>query len=129
MTFDPLKFRPLHDRVWIRRLPDELLDGPILIRRLRDDPRAIDAVNDGTEAHSDYRRMAAIGEIVAVGPGSYDKHHRLQPTVVKPGQTVVFTDWNDFEGAPEGYQLVREADIWGFPELVSLRDQVAVAAD
>lgn len=108
MSSLPFQLRPIHDRVLIEAIKDPE-QGLIIVRN---DPHVMDAVNDGTDAHSDYRRRGIKGTVIAVGPGKYGKHHQLQPTSVKPGQRVVFSDWNDWETAPEGFYLIREADIW-----------------
>ena len=109
--------RPIHDRVLVRVLPEEpRLDGLVLVR---DDPQSIDAVNEGTGDHSDYRRVPLMGEIIAVGPGRWHRPEHgkefFKATIVKPGELVIFTNWNDWEAAPEGFAMITEGDIWGYP--------------
>lgn len=106
--------RPLHDRVLVRRLPEApRLDGLILIKN---DASMMDVVHDGTDKHSDYRRVPLLGEVVAVGPGKYDEKNRFHRTTVKPGDVVIFTDWNDWDQAPAGLYMIREGDVWGYPK-------------
>lgn len=110
----PEQIIPLHDRVLIERLPGApRLDGLIVIRENPDCVDAVSATTDGD--HADYRRVPILGRVVSVGRGKHDAKFRFHPTVVKPGDVVVFTDWNDWAEAPPGFHMVREGDIWGYP--------------
>lgn len=100
----------LEDRILVRRMIVPRSDGLIIIKT---DERSIDVVNDGTGDHGNYSRRSLIGTILKVGPGKRNEKGKFKPTTVKPGQVIVFSDWNDWEGAPEGLYLIREADIWG----------------
>lgn len=56
------------------------------------------------------------GEIVAVGPGKFDKNGVRQPLSVKPGQKIrygngTYLDWPTFEFNGETLQFIQEADI------------------
>jgi len=104
--------QPLHDRILVRRLPDE--PHPLGIVLVKDDPNTVDVVHDLTDKHSDYRRIPIRGEILAVGPGKYDDKFKWHSTTVKPGQCILFTNWNDWEDAPAGLYMIREADVMGF---------------
>ena len=106
--------RLLHDRVLVRKLPEKArLDGLILIK---DHPDKVDVVNNDTRGeHDDYRRLPLVGEVLQVGPGKWTVKNKFKPTTVKPGEVVIFTDWNDWAGAPEDLFLITEGDIWGYP--------------
>lgn len=113
MSAEEVKVKPLHDRVLLRKIEKEW--KPEEIVWVRDHPEFVDVVENMTDGrHGDYRRMPIMGVILAVGPGKRDKKFRLRPTTVKPGEVVIFTDWNDWESAPKGVYMVREADIWGY---------------
>lgn len=105
--------QPLHDRVLVRRLPDD--PHPLGLVLVKDAPDQVDVVHDLTDKHSDYRRVQLKGEILAVGPGKYDEKFRFHPTHVKPGEVIFFSNWNDWDDAPKGLYMIREADIWGYP--------------
>lgn len=124
--------RPLQDRVLVRALGKAFTtadlrprsNGSIIL--IRKDSTLVDGVE------GDYRRMPLLGEIIAVGPGVYDAKNRFRPTVVKPGEVVVFTDWNDWDDAPAGIHMIREGDVWGYPqtnESHSLQIACAQASD
>lgn len=92
-----VKFRPLHDRVVVRRLEgEEKSKGGIIIP---------DAAKEKPQE----------GEIVAVGPGSRDETGKLTPLDVKAGDKVLFGKWSGTEVKIDGQDLLimKESDIMG----------------
>ena len=83
---------------------------------IREHPDCVDVVSNQSDgAHGDYRRVGINGEVIKVGPGKRDAKGRLKPTIVKPGDKVRYTAWNDGDDfLPPGYRLIQEADIWGW---------------
>ena len=95
-----MKFRPLHDRVVIRRAEGDLKSkGGIII--------------PDTAAEKPQE-----GEVVAVGPGTRDESGKLIPLDVKAGDTVLFGKWSGTEVKIDGDDLLimKEADIMGIVE-------------
>jgi len=91
------KFRPLHDRVVVRRLEaEEKTKGGIIIP---------DTVKEKPQE----------GEIVAVGPGGCDENGKLVPIGVKAGDRVLFGKWSGTEVKLDGEELLimKESDIMG----------------
>jgi len=94
------KFRPLHDRVLLRRLEsDSKTSGGIII------PDTV-------------KEKPAQGEVVATGTGLHDEHGKLQPLAVKDGDVVLFSKWSGTEVTIDGEELlvVKESDIMGIIE-------------
>jgi len=92
-----MKFRPLHDRVVVRRLEsDEKTKGGIIIP---------DAAKEKPQE----------GEIVAVGSGARDEHGKLIPLDVKKGDKILFGKWSGTEVKIDGHDLIimKESDIMG----------------
>ncbi len=92
-----MSFRPLHDRVVIRRLEsDEKTTGGIIIP---------DTAKEKPQE----------GEVVAVGPGARDETGKLQPLDVKAGDRVLFGKWSGTEVKIDGQDLLiaKESDILG----------------
>ena len=92
-----MKFRPLHDRVVVRRLEsDEKTKGGIIIP---------DAAKEKPQE----------GEIVAVGSGARDEHGKLVPLDVKKGDKILFGKWSGTEVKIDGHDLIimNESDIMG----------------
>ena len=92
-----LKFRPLHDRVVVRRIEaEEKTKGGIIIP---------DTVKEKPQE----------GEIIAVGPGGRDEAGKLIPIELKPGDRVLFGKWSGTEVKIEGEDLLimKESDIMG----------------
>jgi len=90
-------FRPLHDRVVLRRLTaEEKTAGGIIIPDT--------AQEKPTEA-----------EVIAVGPGARNDQGQVVPLEVKPGDKVLFGKWSGTEVKLNNEELliVREADILG----------------
>jgi chaperonin GroES len=95
-----MKFRPLHDRVVIRRLEgEERTKGGIFIP---------DTVKEKPQE----------GEVIAVGPGSRDENGRLTPLDLKPGERVLFGKWSGSEVKIDGEELLimKESDVMGVIE-------------
>ncbi len=95
-----MKFRPLHDRVVVRRVEEDTKTaGGIII--------------------PDTAKEKPIqGEIVAVGPGARDEAGKVNPLDVKPGDRVLFGKWSGTEVKIDGEDLVimKESDIFGVLE-------------
>jgi chaperonin GroES len=90
-------FRPLHDRVVVRRLEaDEKTAGGIIIPDTA-------------------KEKPAEGEVVAVGPGARDERGNLVAPEVKPGDRVLFGKWSGTEVKIDGQDLLimKESDILG----------------
>jgi chaperonin GroES len=91
------KFRPLHDRVVVRRIQaDEKTKGGIIIP---------DTAKEKPQE----------GEVVAVGPGGRDEAGKLIPIDVKSGDRVLFGKWSGTEVKLDGEELLimKESDIMG----------------
>ncbi|MBO0766957.1 MAG: co-chaperone GroES [Hyphomicrobiaceae bacterium] len=92
-----MKFRPLHDRVAVRRVEAETKSaGGIII--------------PDTAAEKPQQ-----GEIVAAGPGARDEQGKLVPLDVKKGDKVLFGKWSGTEVKIDGQELLimKESDIMG----------------
>ncbi len=91
------KFRPLHDRVVVRRLESEAktAGGIIIPDTAKEKPQE--------------------GEIIAVGPGGRDETGKLVPLDVKVGDKVLFGKWSGTEVKLNGEDLLimKESDILG----------------
>ena len=95
-----MKFRPLHDRIVVRRITaEERTAGGIIIPDT--------AKEKPTE-----------GEVVAVGPGARDEQGQIQPLDVKAGDRVLFGKWSGTEVRMEGEDLLimKESDVMGVIE-------------
>jgi chaperonin GroES len=95
-----MKFRPLHDRVVVRRVEEDTKTaGGIII--------------------PDTAKEKPIqGEVVAVGPGGRDEAGKVTPLDLKPGDRVLFGKWSGTEVKIDGEDLVimKESDIFGVLE-------------
>ena len=92
-----MKFRPLHDRVVVRRVGEiEKTAGGILIPDTA-------------------REKPTEGEVVAVGPGARGEDGKLRPMELKPGDRVLFGKWSGTEVKLDGEDLLimKESDILG----------------
>jgi chaperonin GroES len=92
-----MKFRPLHDRVVVRRLDsEEKTKGGIIIP---------DTAKEKPQE----------GEVVAVGNGARDETGKLVPLDVKKGDKVLFGKWSGTEVKIDGQELLimKESDIMG----------------
>jgi chaperonin GroES len=97
-----MSFRPLHDRVVVRRIDeDEKTPGGIIIPDTA-------------------KEKPMQGEIVAVGPGARNEQGELVPLDVKKGDTVLFGKWSGAEVKIDGEELMimKESDILGIVEVV-----------
>jgi chaperonin GroES len=94
------KFRPLHDRVVVRRLnaEEKTIGGIIIPDTAKEKPME--------------------GEIVAAGPGARNEAGALVPLEVKAGDRVLFGKWSGTEVKIDGEELLimKEADILGIVE-------------
>src|ERR1700732_2224542 len=96
-----MKFRPLHDRVVVRRLEaEEKTAGGIIIPDTA-------------------KEKPMEGEIVAVGPGARSEDGKIHPLDVKPGDRVLFGKWSGTEIKIDGEELIimKESDIMGIIEV------------
>ena len=94
---ETMKFRPLHDRVVVRRLDaEEKTSGGIIIPDTA-------------------REKPMEGEILAVGPGARDETGKLVPLDVKAGDKILFGKWSGTEVKLDGEDLLimKESDIMG----------------
>ena len=99
-TRTDMNFRPLHDRVVVRRIEsEEKTKGGIIIP---------DTAKEKPQE----------GEVVAVGPGARDENGAVQPLDVKAGDRVLFGKWSGTEVKVDGQDLLimKESDILGIVE-------------
>jgi chaperonin GroES len=92
-----MKFRPLHDRVALRRVDGETkTTGGIIIP---------DTVAEKPQQ----------GEVVAVGPGARNEDGKIVPVEVKKGDRVLFGKWSGTEVKIDGAEILimKESDIMG----------------
>ena len=95
-----MKFRPLHDRVVVRRLEgEEKTKGGIIIP---------DTAKEKPQE----------GEIIAVGSGARDESGKLIPLDVKAGDRILFGKWSGTEVKIDGQDLLimKESDVMGVLE-------------
>jgi chaperonin GroES len=91
------KFRPLHDRVVVRRIEaQEKTKGGIIIP---------DTAQEKPQE----------GEVIAVGPGGRDEAGKLIPIDLKTGDRVLFDKWSGTEVKIDGEDLLimKESDVMG----------------
>ncbi len=95
-----MKFRPLHDRVVVRRVEEDTktAGGIIIPDTAKEKPMQ--------------------GEVVAVGPGARDDTGKIVPLDVKVGERVLFGKWSGTEVKIDGEDLLimKESDILGVIE-------------
>jgi chaperonin GroES len=95
-----MQFRPLHDRVILKRIEaDSKTAGGIIIP-------------------DSAQEKPSQGEIIAVGPGGRDESGKLTPIDVKVGDVVLFGKWSGTEVKVDGQDLLimKESDIMGVLE-------------
>ena len=95
-----MNFRPLHDRVVIRRLTaEEKTTGGIIIPDTA-------------------QEKPMQGEVIAVGPGARNEQGQLMALDVKAGDRILFGKWSGTEVKLEGEELLimKESDIMGIIE-------------
>jgi chaperonin GroES len=92
-----MKFRPLHDRVVVKRIEAE------------------DKTTRGIIIPDTAKEKPSQGEIVAVGPGARDEAGRVIPIDLKVGDRVLFGKWSGTEVKIDGAELLimKESDIMG----------------
>ena len=92
-----MKFRPLHDRIVIKRIEAEAKSagGIIIPDTAKEKPQQ--------------------GEVVAVGPGGRDESGKLIPIDVKAGDRVLFGKWSGTEVKidDQDYLIMKESDVMG----------------
>jgi chaperonin GroES len=104
-----MKFRPLHDRVVVRRVEaEEKTAGGIIIP---------DTAKEKPQQ----------GEVIAVGPGARDEHGKVQALDVKAGDRVLFGKWSGTEVRIDGEDLLimKESDILGVLDEVVAQKKAA----
>ena len=104
-----MTFRPLHDRVVVKRLEgEEKTKGGIIIP---------DTAKEKPQE----------GKIVAVGPGARDEAGKLVPLDVKAGDRVLFGKWSGTEVKIDGEELLimKESDVMGVLEGVKASRKAA----
>ena len=85
-----MKFRPLHDRVLVRRVePDEKTKGGIII------PDTV-------------KEKPIEGELIAVGSGTRDEQGKVHPLDVKAGDRILFGKWSGTEVKIDGERPARD---------------------
>ena len=104
-----MKFRPLHDRVVVKRLEEEAktAGGIIIPDTAKEKPQQ--------------------GEIVAVGPGARDENGKVNALDVKVGDRILFGKWSGTEVKIDGveYLIMKESDIMGVMEDTVARKKAA----
>jgi len=95
-----MKFRPLHDRVVVKRIDAEAKSAGGII------------IPDSA------KEKPSQGEIIAVGAGARDEAGKLVPLDVKAGDKVLFGKWSGTEVKLDGvdYLIMKESDILGVIE-------------
>jgi len=95
-----MKFRPLHDRVVVKRVAEE------------------EKTKGGIIIPDTAKEKPMEGEIVAVGPGGRDENGKLVPLDVKAGDRILFGKWSGTEIKLDGteYLIMKESDIMGILE-------------
>jgi chaperonin GroES len=104
-----MKFRPLHDRVVVRRIEaEERTAGGIIIP---------DTAKEKPQQ----------GEVIAAGPGARDENGKLNPLDVQVGDRVLFGKWSGTEVKIDGQDLLimKESDIMGVLEHVETQKKAA----
>ena len=104
-----MKFRPLHDRVVVRRLEaEERTAGGIIIP---------DTAKEKPQQ----------GEVIAVGPGARDESGKIVPLDLQAGDRVLFGKWSGTEVRIDGEDLLimKESDIMGVLEETIARKKAA----
>ena len=104
-----MKFRPLHDRVVVRRIEQEekTAGGIIIPDTAKEKPME--------------------GEVISVGPGARNEKGELVPLDVKAGDRILFGKWSGTEVKIDGEELLimKESDIMGIIEGGSAKKKAA----
>jgi chaperonin GroES len=92
-----MKFRPLHDRIVIRRIEGE------------------DKTQGGIIIPDTAKEKPQEGEVIAVGPGARDESGTIHALDVKPGDRILFGKWSGTEVKIDGEELLimKESDVMG----------------
>ena len=97
---EAMKFRPLHDRVVVRRIEEDMktTGGIIIPDTAKEKPMQ--------------------GEVIAIGPGARDESGKIIPLDVRNGDKVLFGKWSGTEVKIDGDELLimKESDILGVIE-------------
>src|SRR5215467_9577660 len=105
-----MKFRPLHDRVVVKRIDAEAKSaGGIIIPDTA-------------------KEKPSQGEVVAVGPGGRDENGKLIPIDIQVGDRVLFGKWSGTEVKIDGQELLimKESDIMGvLTDVASSKEKAA----
>ncbi len=92
-----MKFRPLHDRVLVKRIEEEekTAGGIIIPDTAKEKPQE--------------------GEVIAVGPGAKNEDGKVTPLDVKTGDRILFGKWSGSDVVLDGEELMimKESDILG----------------
>lgn len=107
-----MKFRPLHDRVLVRRIDeDETSAGGIIIPDTA-------------------KEKPSQGEIIAVGPGARNDQGEITPLDVKAGDQILFGKWSGTEIKLDGEDLLimNESDVMGVVGVVETSTAAKKAA-
>ena len=104
-----MKFRPLHDRVVVRRLEGE------------------DKTKGGIIIPDTAKEKPQEGEVVAVGPGARDEAGKLIPIDLKAGDRIIFGKWSGTEVKIDDEELLimKESDVMGVIEKVQAARKAA----
>ena len=104
-----MAFRPLHDRVVVRRIDeDERTAGGIIIPDTA-------------------KEKPMQGEVIAVGPGARNDKGEIQPLDVKVGDRILFGKWSGTEVKIDGEELLimKESDVMGVLEVSESKKKAA----
>jgi chaperonin GroES len=104
-----MSFRPLHDRVLVRRLEQqETTKGGIIIP-------------------DSAKEKPMEGTVVAVGTGYHSEDGKVRPLAVKEGDTIVFNKWSGTELTIDGteYLVMKESDIMGILDATATKKKAA----
>ena len=102
-----MKFRPLHDRIVVRRIEGE------------------DKTKGGIIIPDSVKEKPQEGEVIAVGPGTRDESGKLEPLELKAGDRVLFGKWSGTEVKIDGDDLLimKETDVMGVIEGASAAER------
>jgi chaperonin GroES len=104
-----MKFRPLHDRVVVKRVTaEEKTAGGIIIPDTA-------------------QEKPSQGEVIAVGPGGRDESGKLIPIDIKVGDRILFGKWSGSEVKIDGQELIimKESDVMGVLEETAAKKKKA----
>ena len=100
-----MKFRPLHDRVLIKRVEEE------------------EKSKGGIIIPDTAKEKPMEGEVVAAGPGARGDDGKIQPMDVRAGDRVLFGKWSGTEVKLDGVEMIimKESDIMGVIDHAAVR--------